>query len=193
MTHLAKKITIIYFLTIRTWISCPVKEFQTFKVMLFTAVITELSWRSHATIVTFNFVILSSTPWSVWLQLMNKNQNIRTLFKTSRIFKIIFKRFDPTWKFQNLVLPWKEQSTGTTKCVLKLGCLVPYPLLEWIKLFQPQRVVAREMLDLPIRVLSNCRKDNTMCKWVTSPTYSQEAGFQRLPVPPVVIIEYFQF
>lgn len=42
--------------------SWPVKEFQTFRVMLFTAVITELSWRSHATMVTFSFVILSSTP-----------------------------------------------------------------------------------------------------------------------------------
>ncbi|MEQ2301631.1 hypothetical protein AMECASPLE_038090 [Ameca splendens] len=36
-------------------------EFHTFSVKLLAAVITVLSWRSHATMVTFSFVTLSSS------------------------------------------------------------------------------------------------------------------------------------
>lgn len=38
----------------------PVVEFHTLSVRLFAAVITVLSWRSQATMVTFSFVTLSS-------------------------------------------------------------------------------------------------------------------------------------
>ena len=39
----------------------PVVEFQTFSVRLLAAVITVLSWRSQATMVTFSLVTLSSS------------------------------------------------------------------------------------------------------------------------------------
>lgn len=48
-------------ITMRTWTRLPVVEFQTFSVRLLAAVITVLSWRSHATMVTFSFVTLSSS------------------------------------------------------------------------------------------------------------------------------------
>lgn len=48
-------------LTMSTWTRLPVVEFQTFSVRLLAAVITALSWRSHATMVTFSFVTLSSS------------------------------------------------------------------------------------------------------------------------------------
>lgn len=47
--------------TIRTWTRFPVMEFHTFNVRLLAAVITVLSWRSHATMVTFSLVTLSSS------------------------------------------------------------------------------------------------------------------------------------
>lgn len=47
--------------TIRTWTRLPVVEFHTFSVRLLAAVITVLSWRSHATMVTFSLVTLSSS------------------------------------------------------------------------------------------------------------------------------------
>lgn len=64
--------------------SWPVKEFQTFRVMLFTAVITELSWRSHATMVTFSFVILSSTPCKLCLK--QKATSIKAILVCQNIF-----------------------------------------------------------------------------------------------------------
>lgn len=47
--------------TIRTWTRFPVVEFHTFRVRLLAAVITVLSWRSHATMVTLSLVTLSSS------------------------------------------------------------------------------------------------------------------------------------
>lgn len=47
-------------LTMRMWMRLPVYEFHTFRVRLLAAVITMLSWRFQATMVTLSLVTLSS-------------------------------------------------------------------------------------------------------------------------------------
>lgn len=63
-------------ITMRTWTRLPVVEFQTFSVRLLAAVITVLSWRSHATMVTFSFVTLSSSGGGLYFLQGRERKNI---------------------------------------------------------------------------------------------------------------------
>lgn len=63
-------------ITMRTWTRLPVVEFQTFSVRLLAAVITVLSWRSHATMVTFSFVTLSSRGGGLYFLQGRERKNI---------------------------------------------------------------------------------------------------------------------
>lgn len=53
----------------------PVVEFHTLSVRLFAAVITVLSWRSQATMVTFSFVTLSSKGGGLYF--LDANANLK--------------------------------------------------------------------------------------------------------------------
>lgn len=63
----------------------PVVEFHTFSVRLFAAVITVLSWRSHATMVTFSFVTLSSRGGGLYFLVANRKKSdiVKTTTKKS--------------------------------------------------------------------------------------------------------------
>lgn len=72
----------------RTWTRFPVVEFHTFSVRLLAAVITVLSWRSHATMVTFSFVTLSSSGGGLYFLEEESTESCLD----QKMFKPIFKK-----------------------------------------------------------------------------------------------------
>lgn len=132
--HSGLKKTKMEYLTIRIWMSWPVKEFQTFRVMLFTAVITELSWRSHATMVTFSFVILSSTPCKLCLKQNNEtfqsNPSLAKYFKWKHFFIFIYYKQKHCYlkkleKWKMFPIMWHIQPQKNCRC-LNNDCRVLY-------------------------------------------------------------------
>lgn len=78
----------MWFSTMRTWTRLPVVEFHTFSVRLLAAVITVLSWRSHATMVTFSFVTLSSKGGGLYF--LEANENKYKMLKKKKYLAYIF-------------------------------------------------------------------------------------------------------